>query len=152
MENQLRKILGRKDSRALLRFMQERKPVKGDWILEREVTEKFLIILNQDFQEFLGYYKKDTIFSMFEKVLPAVSLHEFLVFWATIYNDRLAQKNGLKIKPIIERKDNGTFKNKGSGYGNSNRNKIRYPKKCRKTAWKRFYRLFPHLAKEVIEV
>ena len=46
----------------------------------------------------------------------------------------------------IERKDNSTYINRGSG--NSNRNKIRYPKKCRKTAWKRFYKLFPHLAKE----
>jgi hypothetical protein len=30
----------------------------------------------------------------------------------------------------------------------SNRNKIRYPRKKRKTAWKRFYKLFPHLKPE----
>jgi hypothetical protein len=29
--------------------------------------------------------------------------------------------------------------------GHSNPNKIRYPRKARKTAWKRFYKLFPHL-------
>lgn len=33
------------------------------------------------------------------------------------------------------------------GGGGDNKNKIRYPKKCRKTAWKRFYKLFPHLKK-----
>jgi hypothetical protein len=31
------------------------------------------------------------------------------------------------------------------GSSGDNINKIRYPKKCRKTAWKRFYKLFPHL-------
>lgn len=44
------------------------------------------------------------------------------------------------------RKDNKTYLNYGSGDGN--RNKIRFPKKCRKTAWKRFYKLFPHLNPE----
>ena len=33
------------------------------------------------------------------------------------------------------------------GSGGENKNSIRYPKKCRKTAWKRFYKLFPHLKK-----
>jgi hypothetical protein len=36
----------------------------------------------------------------------------------------------------------------GSGNCGSNANTIRFPKKCRKTAWKRFYRLFPHLKNE----
>lgn len=46
------------------------------------------------------------------------------------------------------RQDNKTYLNTSpSGYG-SNRNKIRYPKKKRKTAWKRFYKLFPHLKPE----
>jgi len=42
------------------------------------------------------------------------------------------------------RQDNKTYYNRQERWG-SNRNKIRYPKKKRKTAWKRFYRLFPHL-------
>ena len=49
-------------------------------------------------------------------------------------------------KPTRVRKDNKDFINFGSA--NSNGNKIRYPKKCRKTAWKRFYRLFPNLKPE----
>jgi hypothetical protein len=48
------------------------------------------------------------------------------------------------LKP--ERKDNKTYINRGSGH--SNRNPTRYPKKVRKTAWKRFYRLFPSLDPE----
>jgi hypothetical protein len=47
------------------------------------------------------------------------------------------------IKP--NRQDNKTYINYGNG--RSNANKIRFPKKCRKTAWKRFYKLFPHLKK-----
>jgi hypothetical protein len=42
--------------------------------------------------------------------------------------------------------DNKSYKN-GSGT-NYNPNTIRYPKKNRKTAWKRFYKLFPHLKPE----
>ncbi len=45
-------------------------------------------------------------------------------------------------KPIQRKQDN---KDTTVGGGGSNRNKIRYPKKCRKTAWKRFYKLFPLL-------
>lgn len=41
------------------------------------------------------------------------------------------------------RQDNKTSINYGSGSGSWPT--IRYPKKCRKTAWKRFYRLFPKL-------
>lgn len=47
-------------------------------------------------------------------------------------------------KPIREKKDNKDFYNGSGGY---NRNKVRYPKKCRKTAWKRFAKLFPNLVK-----
>ena len=46
-------------------------------------------------------------------------------------------------KPLRKRQDNKTEINYGSG--GSNGKTIRYPKKCRKTAWKRFYKLFPML-------
>lgn len=45
-------------------------------------------------------------------------------------------------RPIKEGRDN---KDVLVGSGGDNQNKIRYPKKCRKTAWKRFYKLFPQL-------
>jgi hypothetical protein len=43
-----------------------------------------------------------------------------------------------------ETRDNKDRTVKQCGYA-SNKNKIRYPKKVRKTAWKRFYKLFPFL-------
>jgi len=43
------------------------------------------------------------------------------------------------------RQDNKTYLNTSPEWGSSNKNKIRFPRKVRKTAWKRFYRLFPHL-------
>jgi len=51
-----------------------------------------------------------------------------------------------KRMPKRPRQDNKDFVNvQQSGCYEANRNKIRYPKKNRKTAWKRFYKLFPHL-------
>lgn len=47
-----------------------------------------------------------------------------------------------KLMPKNERKDNKTYINYGSGGGSHS---IRYPRKKRKTAWKRFYKLFPKL-------
>jgi hypothetical protein len=47
-----------------------------------------------------------------------------------------------KNTPKKSERDNKDVK-VGSGWDNIN--KIRYPKKCRKTAWKRFYKLFLHL-------
>jgi hypothetical protein len=49
----------------------------------------------------------------------------------------------------LPRQDNKDYINEGSRH--SNTNKIRYPRKSRKTAWKRFYRLFPHLKPKISE-
>jgi hypothetical protein len=43
------------------------------------------------------------------------------------------------------RQDNKDYINRGSG--DSNAYSLRRPKLCRKTAWKRFYKLFPRLKK-----
>lgn len=45
------------------------------------------------------------------------------------------------------RQDNKDFINYGNHDGRAGR--IRYPRKCRKTAWKRFYKLFPKLREEI---
>lgn len=61
---------------------------------------------------------------------------------------RLHQKeirDGYKSMSRPPRQDNKTYLNKSPHPFPENRNKIRYPRKVRKTAWKRFYRLFPHL-------
>lgn len=59
---------------------------------------------------------------------------------------RIAVGNEYKKMPKRPRKDNKDYINYGSGGGNGGW--LRYPKKCRKTAWKRFYKLFPHLLKK----
>jgi len=61
---------------------------------------------------------------------------------------RLYQKeirDGYKTMSKPARQDNKTYLNKSPQPFADNKNKIRYPRKVRKTAWKRFYRLFPHL-------
>ena len=48
------------------------------------------------------------------------------------------------LMPKEPKQDNkNPLSNYPTNYYNSNT--IRYPKKCRKTAWKRFYKLFPVL-------
>jgi len=54
-------------------------------------------------------------------------------------------RNGYKSMARPPRQDNKTYVNTSPSPFATNKNKIRYPRKARKTAWKRFYRLFPHL-------
>lgn len=61
-------------------------------------------------------------------------------FYKQIQNDLSSEYNK---KTKLPRQDNKTYINRGSRYGGSNR--IRYPSKKRKSAWKRFYKLFPKL-------
>lgn len=70
-------------------------------------------------------------------------------YWISIYFKKKKLSDEYKKRPIFVRKDNKTYINYGSGHHHSYT--IRYPKKVRKTAWKRFYKLFPHLKKEEIQ-
>lgn len=68
-------------------------------------------------------------------------------YWDNLRLERM-QKDSLLFRHVVgpirrERRDN---KDRPVGSGGDNRNKIRYPKKVRKTAWKRFYKIFPSLA------
>lgn len=95
-----------------------------------------------------NYFKKlleiRKIHNLYQKA--GISETDYLTHWGIqrsthkIEND----KYNTSLKP--ERKDNKTYLNRGNGW--SNVNKVRYPKKVRKTAWKRFYRLFPSLDPE----
>lgn len=71
--------------------------------------------------------------------LTPEQLYEIVVDVLTMRDQNRLQFVG---RPPRNKKDNGQQK---VGSGGSNRNKIRFPRKCRKTAWKRFYKLFPHL-------
>lgn len=71
-----------------------------------------------------------------------VGFNEELIFsyWYIIRSIKKERHEEYKKKPRRVRKDNKDTINRG---GHSNRNTIRKPKKKRKTAWKRFYKLFP---------
>lgn len=71
-----------------------------------------------------------------------MSVPEVIDLGQNLRADKFEQKRIYKARPAIQRKDN---KDRAVGSRGSNRNKIRYPRKVRKTAWKRFYKLFPHL-------
>lgn len=66
-------------------------------------------------------------------------------FWKKTYLSHREKVEEYKKKPIRERKDNKDVINYGGGSAHYFQKAIRYPKKVRKTAWKRFYKLFPHL-------
>ena len=85
-----------------------------------------------------------TIIDIFRKY--DISNAEAHKFWFTTLSERNRQHRLYKQKPNKVRQDNKTEINYGTGY-NTNRSTIRYPKKCRKTAWKRFNKLFPDLKK-----
>jgi hypothetical protein len=72
-----------------------------------------------------------------------VNENEYMIHWMVSFKEQkeLHYSYGKQSKP--ERKDNKDYLNKGNGTGYVR--DIRKPKKARKTAWKRFYRLFPSL-------
>ena len=60
-------------------------------------------------------------------------------YWYILYTERQAIKYEYKKGPIRVKKDNpNLYGAKFNGYGTR-----RKPAKCRKTAWKRYYKLFP---------
>ena len=72
-----------------------------------------------------------------------------IVHWDMTYNIHLLNHRFYTENTKPERKDNKSYINYGNRDGKAGR--IRYPSKKRKTAWKRFYKLFPHLKPEPIE-
>lgn len=74
-----------------------------------------------------------------------MSIEEVVDLGQTLRHEKFKARSIYRGKPIQSRRDNKDVK---VGSGGSNRNKVRFPKKCRKTAWKRFYKLFPNLKPE----
>ena len=81
------------------------------------------------------------IIALYEKA-GAVE-EDWQIHWKFYKADQVHRHHQMNRMVKPERQDNKTFINRGSG--GTNANKIRFPRKARKTAWKRFYRLFPHL-------
>jgi hypothetical protein len=115
--------------------------IRSQHVMEKETLERSLefVKLNGIFSKRVAAAK--IIIALYEK---AGCIEED---WQHHWSYYKSVQHGLHIntkkmtKPA--RQDNKTFINRGSG--GTNANKIRFPKKVRKTAWKRFYKLFPHL-------
>ena len=84
------------------------------------------------------------IIGLYEKA--GLEEQKWIKHWEVTRYDQKTLNKKYKSTCAPARQDNKTYINKGNGY--SHPNKIRYPRKARKTAWKRFYKLFPHLKPE----
>ena len=74
------------------------------------------------------------------------SKQELYNLWAKQNYIRYQNKKDYNRRPQKEGRDN---KDVHVGSGGSNKNKVRYPSKKRsKSTWKKFYKLFPHLAEK----
>lgn len=126
----------------------------------RFLMTQYRVISREEYKAIKEYFNPnigvyiDRIHAFFNK--HNINDIEMNRIWFTIYHDYVIKQKEYQRKPIRIRKDNKTVRNYGTvktkiRYPRRNdnlRDSIRYPKRCRKTAWKRFYRLFPELKKE----
>ena len=82
---------------------------------------------------------------LFSLNLTQDEIEDIWLFYRSKYKIRHDMYNKIFIEQHTEHRDNKNYINYTGGGGS---NKIRYPRKCRKTAWKRFYKIFPHLNPE----
>jgi hypothetical protein len=135
VDNQI-ESLNKKDKRRLLTL------IRSYYVLPKASLDSSL-----EFLKFAGglYSRRVTgareIIALYEKA--GVVEEDWRHHWSHYKADQIHQHHSMSAMAKPERQDNKTFINRGSG--GCNANKIRFPKKARKTAWKRFYRLFPHL-------
>jgi len=84
----------------------------------------------------------DEIFELAKNLKVLGDVRE--IWWENYRGSKFCEERQKYNKmPKRPRQDNKDFINKGSGH--PQRGWLRYPRKKRKTAWKRFYKLFPHL-------
>jgi hypothetical protein len=86
------------------------------------------------------------IISLYDKA--NVNDLDWVIHWDCLRSDQIKCNEKYQSNDRPPRQDNKTYINKGNGYPHPG--KIRYPRKKRKTAWKRFYKLFPHLNPETM--
>lgn len=81
------------------------------------------------------------IYSISEEL--GMNEQETMEMWRQLKSDRFYSQRDYFLRPDKIRKDNKQTINRGSGNQGSLMDMVRFPKKSRKTAWKRFYKLFP---------
>ena len=127
--------LNKDDKRKLMSL------IRSQYVMPKESLEHSLkfVKLNGIYLKRIDAAKK--IIKLYEKA-GAIE-DDWQHHWRYYKSVQHGLHNETKIMTKPARQDNKTFINRGSG--GTNCNKIRFPKKVRKTAWNRFYKLFPHL-------
>lgn len=73
-----------------------------------------------------------------------ISYDDFMIIFYELKSNKWDRRAVLNNKPTKVHKDNSIWSTKTLKIGPTS-SKIRYPRKKRKTAWKRFYKIFPRL-------
>lgn len=115
------------------------------WLSSRQTAEEFSKSKYLYKQTRMDYLRMLKIHDIFDEL--GFTDEERDNYYKVFYFNRRQASMEYKKMPKPPRKDNKTHINYGSGGGFSGHG-IRYPRKVRKTAWKRFYKLFPHLKKK----
>lgn len=107
-----------------------------------DINNRLTIYVRQKYPNDLIQREKDKL--EIYKLAEELNIDVFEMWYE---QNALAKSNKAlyEMKPVRERKDNKDVLNLSRHPGGNGRNSIRYPKKNRKTAWKRFYKLFPKL-------
>lgn len=92
--------------------------------------------------DWFNHKEKKEIFKLFKEF--GYDKNSAIDLWMNVDCQKY-HRQSYKTMPKLPKQDNKTYKSTGHSSHTSNACKIRYPKKCRKTAWKRFYKLFPEL-------
>lgn len=148
----IKEKLSREDSRFLLNSITVTFPGFFDYV-PKESTYDNLCRSKSSLENF----KNPRVFKQLDYIHKSIKIHElfkslglcekeYLNYWSKVYKDfQSYREHQFTMKPN-ERKDNNGYY---SGSGNRHGKTIRLPKKKRKTAWKRFYKLFPSLNKKL---
>ena len=142
--------LSRKEVRELIKLCGTYFPFPLNILLEQE---KLVKSTKTNRSRFGGQYLKKIkecrrIHDLFLKVTS--NEEDYLAHWHIIKATQSEKGIGYKHNAKPERKDNKTSINYGNGQGYMR--DVRYPSRNRKTAWKRFYRLFPGLKPKEEEI
>lgn len=122
-----------------LKVKKERKEIEEDC---EELKKRLSFLAEHKFSK----QHIDRVTEEYEMHKLALELDiDIYALWHQISKERKEIKDAYKAKPVSEGRDNKDVY-VGSGYPQGKT--IRYPKKARKTAWKRFYKLFPKLNPE----
>jgi hypothetical protein len=129
----------RKESRELL-YLCKKYPYINYFILLKYLKESNKISFNKFLKERILISKR-----IHELYIKFFNEEEYRIHWNISYHNQIEKSKKYDYMIPPERKDNKTYLNRGTGNMNGGFSSVRFPKKGRKTAWKRFYKLFPNL-------